>query len=63
MQLSFNSNNKTVHCNCNTTILPRREIYLKKAFETSVNDCIWLAEGAKIYRSSFQGMRKHVSVM
>ena len=60
-----------LHYNCNTTILPRRELrtpsylvfwnfgkYLRKVFETPVNDCVWLSKRGKIYTSYFQGRRK-----
>ena len=56
---------KTVHYNCNTTILLRRELrtssylvslnftkYLRKAFEICWNDYIWLLEYGKIYTNN-----------
>ena len=32
--------------------------YLRKVFETSLNDYIWLVERGKTYTSYFQGRRK-----
>ena len=66
-------NNKTVHCNCNTTNLLRTElqtpsylvfwnfsIYLRNVFETPLNDYIWLTECGKfIHLVSREGENKY----
>ena len=62
MRIPLFYNIKTVHNNCNTAILLKRELrtpsyidfwnfkkYLSKVFETFMNDYIWLAKRGKIY--------------
>ena len=71
IQLFYKCNNKTVHYDCDTTVLLRRELpsppylvfwnftkYLSNVFEASLNDYIRLAERGKIYTSYFLGRRK-----
>ena len=58
IQLFYKCKNKTMHYNCNTTVLLRREFYLRKVFETPLNNYIWLAKRGNIYSSYFQARRK-----
>ena len=70
-RFSYSTNEIILYTTTVTTIWQRREVrvpsylvfsnftkYLRKFFETSLNDYIWLAKRGKIYVSYIQGRRK-----
>ena len=74
IKLFYNCNNKTLHYICDTTILLRElqtpsylvlwnfTKYLRKVFETALNDYICLAECGKIYKPDFPRKDRTVCV-